>query len=340
MTAKSPLTTSAPTPNCYPITAMSSQPMPVLSVTDALGVAPGEIDALLAPFVSARVSRCSRGWQREVWRRRYKVLRRLWRAPGHKGSLRRGRSGSVVRAEYADVWSRAAFSQYDPHQAAPGSTPWLWRGQRLLANTIGATRWRQLLLIKAIEHVRPRTVLEVGCGNGINLLLLACRFPDVAFTGIELTAEGHAAAQSFQQAHTRLPESVAAFAPQPLADPAAFRRVRFLHGSAADLPFEDGSFDLGITVLALEQMEQIRARALGEIARVVRSHTLMIEPFADVNGGFWQRLNVDRRNYFRGRIGDLPRYGLNPIVACADFPQKYILRSALVLSERADQPSG
>lgn len=268
------------------------------------------------------------------------MLRRLWRAPGRRGSLREGRSRDVVQAEYADVWSRAAFSQYDPQRVAPGSTPWLWRDRCLLANTLGATRWRQLLLIKAIERVRPRSVLEVGCGNGINLMLLACRFPDIAFTGIELTAEGQVAAQSFQQAHAQLPEHLVAFAPQPLADPTGFRRVRFLQGSATDLPFENGAFDLAITVLALEQMEQIRARTLGEIARVVRSHALMIEPFADVNGGFWQRLNVDRRNYFRGRIGDLPGCGLKPIVACADFPQKYILRAALVLSERAGQPSG
>ena len=183
-------------------------------------------------------------------------------------------------------------------------------------------------------------VLEIGCGNGINLMLLACRFPDIAFTGVELTAEGQAAAQSFQQAHAQLPEHLVAFAPQPLPDPAGFRRVRFIQGSATDLPFESGAFDLAITVLALEQMEQIRARALGEIARVVRSHALMIEPFADVNGSFWQRLNVDRRNYFRGRIDDLPGFGLNPIVACADFPQKYILRAALVLSERVGQPIG
>lgn len=87
-------------------------------------------------------------------------------------------------------------------------------------------------------------------------------------------------------------------------------------------------------------MEQVRTRALAEIARVVRSHALMIEPFADVNGGFWQRLNADRRNYFRGRIGALADHGLRPQVACADFPQKYILRAALVLSERANQPSG
>lgn len=319
---------------------MSSVPVPLSSLTDALGITPGQIDELLGPFVSEHVSRWSRRWQTQVWRRRYKVLRRLWRAPGHKGSLRHGRSSDVVQAEYADVWSRAAFTQYDPQRVAPGLTPWLWRDRCLLANTIGATRWRQLLLIKAIERVRPKTVLEVGCGNGINLLLLACRFPDIAFTGVELTAEGHAAAQSFQQTHERLPEHLQAFAPQPLPDPQGFRRVRFVQGSATELPFENGAFDLAITVLALEQMEQVRARALAEIARVVRSHALMIEPFADANRGFWQRLNVDRRNYFRGRIGELADYGLRPLVACADLPQKTILRAALVLSERASQASG
>lgn len=319
---------------------MLSVPVPLSSLTDALGVTPGQIDELLEPFVSARVSRFDRRWQTQVWRQRYKILRRLWRAPGHQGSLPQGRSVEVVQAEYGDVWSRWAFDRYDLRQASSDATPWLWRGQRLLANTLGATRWRQLLLIKAIERVRPKTVLEVGCGNGINLLMLACRFPDIAFTGIELTAEGHAAAQSFQQTHAQLPEHLQAFAPQPLADLQGFRRVRFVQGSATELPFENGAFDMAITVLALEQMEQIRARALAEIARVVRSHALMIEPFRDVNGGFWQRLNVDRRNYFRGSIGELADHGLRPQVACADFPQKYILRAALVLSERVNQASG
>lgn len=314
--------------------------LPWSSLTDALSVTPGQIDELLEPFVSARVSRFDRRWQTQVWRQRYKILRRLWRAPRRKGSLPQGRSVEVVQAEYGDVWSRWALDRYDLRQAASDATPWLWRGQRLLANTLGATRWRQLLLIKAIERVRPKTVLEVGCGNGINLVLLACRFPDIEFTGIELTAEGHAAAQSFQQTQARLPEHLQDFAPQPLADLEGFRRIRFVQGSATALPFDDGALDLAITVLALEQMEQVRARALAEIARVVRSHTLMIEPFADVNRGFWQRLNVDRRNYFRGRIGELADYGLRPLVACADLPQKYILRAALVLSERANQASG
>lgn len=318
-------------------------PNPAVSLSaldDVLGVTPEQIDSLLAPFVAARMSRFSADWQRQIWRRRHKALRRRWRASGFDESLRHGRSSAIVQAEYADVWSRTGFDRYDPHDAPAGNTPWLWRNQCLLANTTGATRWRQLLLIRAIEKVRPRTVVEIGCGNGINLMMLACRFPQIAFTGIELTAQGHAAALAFQQAHAELPANLRAFAPEPLPDLAGFRRIRFLQGSATELPFDDGAFDLAITVLALEQMEQIRARALAEIARVVRSHTVMIEPFRDVNGGFWQRLNVRQRGYFRGRITELADFGLQPLVACADFPQKYILRAALVLSARVGHGSG
>ncbi len=319
---------------------MSSPATGLSPLVEALGVTPDQIEALLAPFVTARVSCWSPSWQTEIWRRRRKALRRMWRGFGLRESLRHGRSSAIVKAEYADVWSRAGFDRYDPRHAGGGSTPWLWRNRCLLANTTGATRWRQLLLIRAIEKVRPRTVVEIGCGNGINLMMLACRFPQIAFTGIELTPQGHAAALAFQDAHAELPANLRAFAPQPLPDPGGFRRVRFLQGSATDLPFQDGAFDLAITVLALEQMEQIRARALSEIARVVRSHTLMIEPFRDVNEGFWQRLNVRQRGYFRGRIAELADVGLEPLLACADFPQKYILRAALVLSARVGQGSG
>lgn len=319
---------------------MPSPAITLAPLGQALGVTPEQIDSLLAPFVTARVSRFSADWQRQLWRRRRKALRRGWRAAGQDEALRQGRSSAVVQAEYADVWSRAGFDRYDPANPPAGDTPWRWRDQCLLANTTGATRWRQLLLIRAIETVRPRTVVEIGCGNGINLMMLACRFPEIAFTGVELTPEGHSAALAFQRAQVELPANLRAFAPEPLPDPGGFRRVRFLQGSAADLPFDDGAFDLAITVLALEQMERIRARALSEIARVVRSHTLMIEPFRDLNGGFWQRLNVRHRGYFRGRIAELADFGLQPLVACADFPQKYILRAALVLSARVAQGSG
>jgi hypothetical protein len=52
----------------------------------------------------------------------------------------------------------------------------------------------------------------------------------------------------------------------------------------------------------------VRDKALSEIARVAGRQTLMIEPFRDVNAGLWSRLNVRRRDYFRGSIAELRGY--------------------------------
>jgi ubiquinone/menaquinone biosynthesis C-methylase UbiE len=190
------------------------------------------------------------------------------------------------------------------------------------------------LLQRVVERLRPRRLLEVGCGNGINLLLLAGRFPDIALAGLDLTEEGIAAARALQAAGT-LPEGMAGYAPSGIADPTAFRRIAFRHGDAGALPFADGSFDLVVTVLALEQMERLRRRALAGLARVSRRHVLMIEPFAEVNRGLWRRLNVFRRDYFRGRIAELPRHGLVPEIVTADFPQEVHLGACLVLARKA-----
>src|SRR5690606_2320030 len=120
----------------------------------------------------------------------------------------------------------------------------------------------------------------------------------------------------------RLPDNLAAYAPLPARDPQGFRRVEIHQGSAAQLKFADGSFDLVMSVLALEQMERIRAQALGEMARVAAKWTLMIEPFRDVNRYLWPRLNIIRQDYFQGRIGELPQVGLEPFLATDDFPQE------------------
>lgn len=300
-------------------------------LSETLGVQAAEIAALFAPYVSAQAGAAA--WRRAVGRRRRKILKRL--AAGLP--LRRrapGRPPAEVEAEYARAWGESDHGRYDLAIAPAADTPWLWGGQRLLASDIGATRWRQLLLVRAIERLKPRHVLEVGCGNGINLMLLSGRFPEIAFTGLELTAAGHQAACAFQEAHAELPAHLRAFAPLPLADATAFRRIRFVQGDATALPFADGAFDLVLTVLALEQMERVRAAALREIARVAARWTLMFEPFDEANRGIWPRLNVRRRGYFRGRIADLPTFGLDPLWAANDFPQEYFLRAALVLSAK------
>jgi SAM-dependent methyltransferase len=301
-----------------------------------LGIAEHGIMELFEPFVDRAASERAGAWQKKVARRKQKLVKRTARrllTPWRTESLR---DRATVLGEYEKAWRSIDYDAYGLAAARRDHTPWEWRGRRMFASDVGATRFRQLLLIRFIERLRPGRVLEVGCGNGINLILLAGRFPEIAFTGIELTEAGHRAARSLQEERD-LPQSLRDYAPLPLADPTAFRRIRFCQGNATSLPFGDGEFDLVITVLALEQMERVRPQALREVARVARRHTLMIEPFREVNSAFWPRLNVLRHNYFTGRIAELSGYGLSPVLALSDFPQESFLKVCAVVSEKRDR---
>jgi SAM-dependent methyltransferase len=300
--------------------------------SNQIGIDRDGLTQLFDPFVVRYFDAADPEWRSEIRRRRWRLLRQgLKRFVGWRGEGSRDKK--TVIAEYERSWDRMDYADYDPGKRPTTGIPFEWRGRRMFASEIGATRYRQLLLCQLVEKLRPSTVLEVGCGNGINLILLSGRFPDVHFSGIELTEAGHRAAQQLQEA-PELPAAFNDFAPLPAVDPTAFRRIDFSRGNAADLPFPDESFDLVYSVLAVEQMEQIRSQALSEMARTSRRNVLMIEPFRDVNSGFWTRLNVYRRDYFRGSIEELRRFGLEPRLVTADFPQEIFLKACMVLAEK------
>ncbi len=300
------------------------------------GLSRDDLMQAMAPFVQRRVDRDDPEWETIVRKRKKRILRESIRRMTLGWLPQNQRRPAAVMEEYTQLWG-VGYGGYDPSVPARRYRPWHWGDERLLASDFGGVRVRHLMLVRLIERLQPRSVLEVGCGLGIHLILLACRFPHIAFAGVELTAAGHGAARALQR-EERLPEHLIRFAPEPLQDPAAFRRIDFRQGNAAALPFQDEGFDLVYTVLALEQMERVRERALAEIARVTRRHVFAIEPFRDVNASGWQRLYVLARDYFRGRIGDLPRHGLLPTLAWNDFPQERFLHACAVLAEKRAQP--
>lgn len=288
-----------------------------------------EVDAAFMPFAAPQEGAWDRQYRkrnRRVWRQYLRRLAFGWR-PGAQ------RSREAVAHEYGNEWLSIDYRSYSLDQSPEPSSLWEWNGKRLLASNRGATRVRQLLLVRAIELLKPRKVLEVGCGNGINLLLLAGRFPGIEFAGVDLTPEGIAAAKRLQD-QPILPDFLQAFAPTPLEDVTAFRRIGFQQADAFSLPFRDGEFDLVFTSLSLEQMERMRDQALGEIARVAESNVFMIEPFRDTNARGLPRRYIVARDYFQARIGDLSRHGLEPQWATADMPQEAFLKACAVMTEK------
>lgn len=295
-----------------------------------VGLSSVAVMTAFAPFVCRDPKAGDR--HRQMRLIRWNAMKRAARRAMGRAESAGARSKDVIKGEYEGTWSRG-FAAYDVAAGCRKPEPWLYRGESLWADRAGTPRLRNVILGGIIRSLKPKRVLEVGCGNGINLLLLANQFPEISFTGVELTAAGNRVARELQE-RDALPDALARYAVDLGTDAAAFRRINFLQGDATAMPFEDNAFDLVYTVLSVEQMERVRDKALSEIARVSGGHVLNLEPFAEANRSALRRMHVYGRDYFRGAIGDLPRYGLEPLWASMDFPQEVQLGAALVLSRK------
>lgn len=121
---------------------------------------------------------------------------------------------------------------------------------------------RSKSLLRALDHIagepRTRTILEVGCGSGANLMALRhAGFPKSALYGIE---------------------------PNPLARAEAIESgaaTAVYDGHASAIPAADSTFDLVMTAGVLIHVHPERLPfAMKEIIRVSKAYVLAIEYFA------------------------------------------------------------
>ena len=115
-----------------------------------------------------------------------------------------------------------------------------------------------------VETTHPQSLLDAGCGEGFAVDRLAQRFPEIRFTGVDLSEE----AIQFAQEHFG-------------------ERARFRTGSVYKLPFSDRAFD---TVLCSEVLEHLDdpSGAIKELKRVARNYVIITVPLEP----YFQWLNV------------------------------------------------
>lgn len=148
------------------------------------------------------------------------------------------------------------------HVTARYSSLEAWGYDRLVGGKVVGPLLRLPVVERTVSEL-PATaaLLDVGCGGGHLLLTIAQRCPQLALTGIDLSADQIQRARLRAQ---RLP-----------------RHVRFDQGNALNLPYADEAFDCVISVTSIKHWPD-RARGAAEILRVLKS------------GGRWLIAEVDR----------------------------------------------
>ncbi len=297
-----------------------------------------EIEPILGDWILERHDIDSPGYQRVVAGDRRKMLGKLakFKVRSMLPSLPRFsayRDQSFIEGQYAKTWSQQPWHTLNQEVTPKHRIAADWNKIGYVTMRGGLTRLYFETLARAIELLRPKTVLEIGSGMGVNLFVLSTRFPDVRFTGIELTEAGVERAKATQK-EAELPKELQDFAPWPMGDTTAFKVIEFQQGSATELPFEDASFDLVFSKTALEQMENVRHLALPEYHRVARDHVVMIEPFSDFNKDSIRPLAIKAKNYLTLEAAELREFGLDPQLVWADWPRKLVAGYGLVIARK------
>jgi 2-polyprenyl-3-methyl-5-hydroxy-6-metoxy-1,4-benzoquinol methylase len=128
------------------------------------------------------------------------------------------------------------------------------------------------------DRAAPRSVLDVGCGEGVLSVEWADRLGDGRVVGIDLDD----------------PKLRAEWAKRSRAN------LEFRAEEATSLSFEDDSFDIACAIEVLEHVPDPQA-TLGEMARDARRHLLVSVPREPL----WRGLNMARGAYLRD-LGNTP----------------------------------
>ncbi len=153
------------------------------------------------------------------------------------------------------------------------------------------------LIINEIKDLMPRNVLEVGSGNGINLRILSSLFKKINFNGIDQSENGIMFSKKLKnelliKEYVNPLEYDFDLSTKPL-------NLDYSLGDAKNLKFEDNKFDLVYTILALEQMDNIKLQVLKELKRVSKKTIVLIEPFPELNNkNILKFLHHNSKQYF------------------------------------------
>lgn len=238
--------------------------------------------------------------RREIYRIYYRIGKtRL--AQVVRGATPGRRTAQGVGEEYANVWQRSPASALVGRSVRPQLL-----GRRLvLCRSLDHRKFFLEHLGRVAASLEPRRALELGSGNGINVLALAVLQPSLEFLrGIELTPEGVKAARSLRdQPPIPVLRYLTGQTEAVIQKRIAGCDIDFVQGDMTQpLPWRAGEFDFVFSCWAFEQIPRGYSAAFREVLRVLRGYALFLEAFREAQANLFQRMHLANLDYFRAPI--------------------------------------
>ncbi|MCX2729164.1 class I SAM-dependent methyltransferase [Saccharopolyspora sp. NFXS83] len=197
------------------------------------------------------------------------------------GTPRRGAEAERMKTASATIYDLAV-------ERSSGNDLWNWGMhdpevvrdiERTIADfgRFGTDGFSEQLYFQALRGIpmsfddyAGKTVLEIGCGPGEGLNFLSRAVPTARFVGVDLSP------MAVRRANALL---------------ARGEQLRFVHGDAEELPFEDGAVDVVVNIESSHTYPDL-GRFLGEVSRVLRpgGHLTHIDLFTRQRYAHFQRL--------------------------------------------------
>jgi len=192
-------------------------------------------------------------------------------------------------------------------------------------------RFWQYYVFKFLKEKQPTKVLEVGSGNGINLCLFSIFFDRIIFEGVDISDQGVKNSNLLKT--KKLDDDFFQGWPIP-AKRKKSNNINFYEYNAEKLKYKDKEFDFVYSILALEQMNDIKHKVIDEMTRVSSKYVCFVEPFIEYNRSLLCFLHHRGSKYFSYRINDLEKHKLKVIKVYDYHPNKVTLGVAAVLCKK------
>ncbi|MFT5519434.1 MAG: ubiquinone/menaquinone biosynthesis C-methylase UbiE [Enterobacterales bacterium] len=233
----------------------------------------------------------------------------------------------IVKSSYELNWAVTEM----PKVCREPATHYTWNDSYYYMSSFAEKKFHMYLLQQQLTSLGAKKILEVGSGNGVMAIASALGVEDAEVFGIELTDTGVEKANYILQNNDEL-QKIKDFVPFDVKNDEL--KVSFESRNACSLPYDDETFDVVYTSLALEQMNSVIEQVLSEIFRVSKKHVVFIEPFSDFNQTKLQKYYTRSRNYFSHTVEDMKKYGFEPVEVISDFPVKMTRGAGLLLAKK------